>query len=183
MTDTTAATDLLEALEVVTCCLAWHAEYHGTDVDRRVVSAARAVLVNATGRTALGAALARYANPGAERAHSGPVAGGPNSIDSLSDAIRQGPPAPGEFGPAELIAFREGWNRKADLLWSSAALENTRTACRRAWRLTLLVEALLRHGDESIPPSMRGTTEDDVIGAMYALRAALTAGSGPEGAV
>ena len=57
MTDTTAATDLLEALEVVTCCLAWHAEYHGTDVDRRVVSAARAVLVNATGRTALGAAL------------------------------------------------------------------------------------------------------------------------------
>ena len=111
------------------------------------------------------------------------VAGGHETIDSLADAIRQGPPGPIEFGPAELIAFREGWNRKADLLWSSAALENTRTACRRAWRLTMLVEALLRHGDESIPPSMRGTTEDDVIEAMYALRAALTAGSGPEGAV
>ena len=111
------------------------------------------------------------------------VAGGHETLDSLADAIRQGPPAPGEFGPAELIAFREGWNRKADLLWNSAALANTRTACRRAWRLTMLVEALLRHGDESIPPSMRGTTEDDVIEAMYALRAALTAGSGPEGAV
>ena len=111
------------------------------------------------------------------------VAGGHETLDSLADAIRQGPPAPGEFGPAEIVAFREGWNRKADRLWSSGALENTRTALRGAWRLTLLVEALLRHGDESIPPSMRGTTEDDVIEAMYALRAALTAGSGPEGAV
>lgn len=42
-----------------------------------------------------------------------------------------------------------------------------------AERLANLVEAYLRDGDESIAPSMQGTTEEQVVEAVYALRAAL----------
>lgn len=60
-----------------------------------------------------------------------------------------------------------------------ATLEDARMASRLpaiveyAERLANLVEAYLRDGDESIAPSMQGTTEEQVAEAVYALRAAI----------
>lgn len=44
-----AAPDLLEALEVVTLCLAWHEERHGVGMYRKAVESARAAIAKATG--------------------------------------------------------------------------------------------------------------------------------------
>lgn len=44
-----AAPELLEALQAVTRCLAWHEEQHGVGMDRKAVESARSAITKATG--------------------------------------------------------------------------------------------------------------------------------------
>lgn len=44
-----AAPELLDVLQEVTRCLAWHEEQHGVGMDRKAVESARAAIAKATG--------------------------------------------------------------------------------------------------------------------------------------